>query len=213
MEVGDSRGRVHIVDDDPSFATAIARRLKQAAYDVATYASAQQFLDRLPTGDEPACIILDVRLPELDGPSVQKQLSELGSTLPIIIVTGYADTRIVVQTLKAGALDFLAKPVASHDLLEAVEKALRHHQSLAAQRRTLDGIRARLATLTRRERQVFDLVVRGNVNKEIARTLGTTERTIKAHRVRVKEKMQVRTLPELVSLAERVGVLARPAAD
>ena len=107
MELGDSRGRVHIVDDDPSFATAIARRLKQAGYDVATYTSARQLLDRLPTGNEPSCIILDVRMPGLDGPALQKRLSELGSTMPIVFLTAYADTRTVVQTLKAGALDFL----------------------------------------------------------------------------------------------------------
>ena len=117
-------GRIHIVDDDPSFRTAMERRLKQAGYNVATYTSAQQLLDRLPTGNEPSCIILDVQMPGLDGPALQKRLSELGSTLPIIFLTGHADTPTVVQTLKAGAQDFLTKPVASDDTACAVEKAL-----------------------------------------------------------------------------------------
>ena len=205
MEPEHSQRRVHIVDDDASLRVAMGRRLTQAGYTVTTCATAQHLLDNLPTGNEPGCIILDVRLPGLDGPALQRRLGELGSTMPIIFLTGYADTRIVVQTLKAGALDFLAKPVASDDLLHAVEKALRHHQALLDQRGTLDGIRARLAMLSPRERQVFDLIIRGNTNKAIGRALDCTERTVKAHRQKVMEKMQAQTLAELVSLAERVG--------
>jgi FixJ family two-component response regulator len=110
-----------------------------------------------------------------------------------------------VQAIKAGADDFLTKPVTSDDLFRAIEKALAHHQTLRGLQDKMDGMRARLGRLTPRERQVFDLVVRGNINKQIAHTLGATERTIKAHRHRVMEKMQVQTLAELVSLAERVG--------
>ena len=117
MELGHSRGRVHVVDDEGSFATAIARRLKQAGYEVATYASAQQLLDQLPTSNEPSCLILDVHMPGLDGPALQTRLNELGATLPIIFLTGHADTPTVVRTLKAGAHDFLTKPVASGELL------------------------------------------------------------------------------------------------
>jgi len=200
-----SLGRVLIVDDDASLRVAMGRRLTQAGYTVTTYATAQHLLDNMPTGNEPGCIILDIRLPDLDGPALQRRLGELGSTMPIIILTGYADTRTVVQTLKAGALDFLTKPVTSDDLLAAVEKAIRYHQALHAQQSTLDGIRARLATLTPRERQVFALIIRSNTNKAIGRVLGCTERTVKAHRHRLMEKMQVRTLAELVSLAKRIG--------
>ena len=110
----------------------------------------------------PSCIILDVRMPGLDGPALQKRLGELGSTLPIIFLTGHADTRVVVQTLKAGAHDFLTKPVASHELLRAIEKALAHHEALRDLQSILDDVRARIATLTPRERQVFELVIRGN---------------------------------------------------
>jgi FixJ family two-component response regulator len=200
-----SLGRVLIVDDDASLRVAMGRRLTQAGYSATTYATAQALLDNMPSDDGPGCIILDVRLPDLDGPTLQARLAELGSTVPIIFLTAYADTRTVVQTLKAGALDFLTKPVNADDLLAAVEKALRHHLALLDQRGTLDGIRARLATLTRRERQVFDLIIRGNSNKRIGLALDCTERTVKAHRLKVMEKMQAQTLAELVSLAERCG--------
>ena len=129
MEPGHCRGRIHVVDDDPSFVKAMERRLKLAGYDVATYASAQHLLDSLPTGNGPSCIILDVRMPGLDGPALQKRLGELGATLPIIFLTGHADTPTVVKAIKAGAHDFLTKPVASDDLLRAIERAFAHHQA------------------------------------------------------------------------------------
>ena len=115
-------GLVHIVDDDQFFLTAMERRLTQADYEVATYATAQQLLDNLPTDTMASCLLIDVRLPDLDGPALQQRLGELGSTLPIIFLTAYADTRLVVKALKAGAYDFLTKPVASDDLLHAVER-------------------------------------------------------------------------------------------
>jgi FixJ family two-component response regulator len=146
----------------------------------------------------------------LDGPALQKRLSELGSTMPIIFLTGYADTPTVVRTVKAGAHDFLTKPVQGDELLRTLEKALADQQAWRDQQSALDSIRARLATLSPRERQVFELVIRGKLNKQIAHTLGTAARTIKAHRSKVMEKMQVQSLAELVSLAERVGVLNGP---
>jgi len=206
-------GLVHIVDDDASFATAMERRLKHVGYEVATYASAQHLLDRLPSESIPSCILLDVRIPGLDGPALQVRLSELGSTLPIIFLTGYPDVRTTVRTIKAGAEDFLTKPVTSDDLCRAIERAFAHHRTSRDLQNKLDGIRARIGGLTPRERQVFELIVRGNTNKQIARALGGAERTVKAHRHRVMEKMQVQTLAELVSVAERVGVLAPGEAD
>ncbi|MFC7701741.1 response regulator transcription factor [Bradyrhizobium sp. GCM10028915] len=200
-------GFVHIVDDDQSFRTAIERRLKKAGYKVETYACAQQLLDHLPTSDEPSCIILDVRMPGVDGPALQKRLGELSSPLPIIFLTGVPNIPATVQAIKAGADDFLTKPVNSDDLFRAIERACAHHQTLRGLKEKMDDTRARLGRLTPRERQVFDLVVRGNMNKQIAHTLGTTERTIKAHRHGVMEKLQVRSLAELVSLAERIGLL------
>ena len=127
MELGHSRGRIHVVDDDPSFLTAMERRLKQAGYDVVTYPSALHFLVNLATESVPSCIILDVRMPNLDGLALQKRLSELGSTLPVIFLSGYLDIPVTVQAIKAGAHDFLTKPVASDDLLRAIERALAHY--------------------------------------------------------------------------------------
>jgi FixJ family two-component response regulator len=202
------QGLVHIVDDDASFRTATERRLKHAGYEVATYGSAEHLLDRLPSDSVSGCILLDVRIPGLSGPELQERLSELGSTLPIIFLTGYPDVRTTVRTIKAGAEDFLTKPVSSDRLLQAVERAIAHHNAKYRLKNSLDVVRAHIAALTPRERQVFELVIRGKTNKGIANTLGGTERTIKAHRHRVMEKMQVRSLAELVSLAERIGVLA-----
>ena len=199
--------RVHIVDDDDSFRTAMARRLKNAGYEVAVYPSAQDLLDRLPNENEPGCILLDVRIPGLSGPELQERLSELGSTLPIVFLSGYADVQTTVRAIKGGAEDFLTKPVSSEDLFAAVERALAHQLAARGPRDKLDSVRAHIAKLTPREREVFELVVRGNTNKQVGKLLGTTERTIKAHRHRVMEKMQVQSLAELVSLAERAGML------
>jgi FixJ family two-component response regulator len=143
----------------------------------------------------------------LDGPALQTRLSELGSMLPIIFLTGHPDIPTTVQAIKAGADDFLTKPVSSNELLQAVERAIAHHEMTRGLKTKLDIVRAHIATLTPRERQVFELVIRGETNKQSARALGCTERTIKAHRQRVMEKMQVQSLAELVSLAERLGVL------
>src|SRR6266404_4248436 len=201
-------GVVHVVDDDASFRTAMERRLKKAGYEVATYASGQHLLDRLPNESELGCILLDVRIPGLSGPELQGRLSELGSTLPIVFLTGHPDVPTTVRTIKAGAEDYLTKPVSSDDLLHAIERALAHHEAARGLKNKLDVVRAHVSKLTPREREVFELVVRGKTNKQVANTLGAAERTIKAHRQRVMEKMQVQSLAELVSLAERVGVMS-----
>lgn len=201
-------GLVHIVDDDPSFLTAMERHLKHAGYQVAAYSSAQELLDRLPSDGIPGCILLDVQMPDLDGSALQRKLVELGSALPIIFLSGHTDIPLTVRAIKAGARDFLSKPASSEDLLRAIAGALAHHQSTLDLQNKISAARARLATLTPRERQVFNFIVRGKINKQIAHALGTTERTIKAHRHGVMEKMQVRSLAELVSLAERIGALS-----
>ena len=199
-------GVVYVVDDDASFRTAIERRLKNAGYEVVAYPSAQRLLDNLPDESRPSCILLDVQIPGLSGPDLQARLSDLDSTLPIVFLTGHGDIPTTVQTIKAGAQDFLTKPVSSDQLLGAVERALANHQTVRDRRDRLDIQRALITSLTPRERQVFELVVRGKINKQIAAQLGTTERTIKAHRQKVMEKMKVQTLAELVSTAERLGM-------
>jgi RNA polymerase sigma factor (sigma-70 family) len=184
------------------------RRSKIAGYEVATYPSASHLLDRLPIDSAPGCILLDVRLPDLSGPEVQDRLRELGSTLPIVFLTGYPDIPITVLAVKAGAEDFLTKPVSPEDLLAAVERAIARHEAARSRKVKLEGVNALFARLTPRERQVLELIVRGQTNKHVARELGPTERTVKAHRQRVMEKMQVRSIAELVSLAERAGILS-----
>ena len=200
-------GLVHVIDDDASFRTAIERRLKLAGYDVETYSSAQQLLDRLPVAENPGCILLDVQMPGLNGLDLQSRLTERGSILPIVFVTGYADTPSTVRAIKAGAEDVLTKPTSSALLIDAIERALARYESARYQQSELDSLRGLVATLTPRERQVFCLIVRGKINKQIAHELGTTERTVKAHRHQVMEKMQVDSLAELVSNAERLGML------
>lgn len=200
-------GLVHVIDDDASFRTAIERRLKIAGYDVETYSSAQQLLDHLPDVERPGCILLDVQMPGLSGLDLQSRLIERGSILPIIFVTGYADTPATVRAIKAGAEDFLTKPASSGQLIDAIERAMARYESSRHQRNEINSFRGLVATLTPRERQVFNLIVRGKINKQIAYELGTTERTVKAHRHQVMEKMQVHYLAELVSNAERLGML------
>ena len=132
---------VHIVDDDASFRTAMERRLKHAGYEVATYASAQHLLDRLPSEGEQGCILLDVRIPEMSGPELQERLNELGSTLPIIFLTGYLDVRTTVKTVKAGAEDFLTKLIPSDQLIQAIGRAIAHHNETRGLKSKLDLVR------------------------------------------------------------------------
>jgi FixJ family two-component response regulator len=198
---------VHIVDDDAALRRAIKRRLEIAGYEVADYPSGQHLLDNLTGESELGCVLLDVRMPGLSGLQLHDRLRELGSTLPIIFLTGHPDIRTTVQAMKAGAEDFLIKPVASDALLLAVERAVARHEVARDRKAKLETVRDHIARLSRREREVFELVVRGHTNKQAANALGTTERTIKAHRQQVMEKMRVRSIAELVSLAERVGVL------
>ena len=200
-------GLVHVIDDDASFRAAVERRLKLAGYDVETYSSAQQLLDRLPDAETRGCILLDVQMPGLSGLELQNRLIERGSILPIVFVTGYADTPTTVRAIKAGAEDFLTKPASSEQLIDAIERAMARYEAARRQRSEFNSLCGLVATLTPRERQVFNLIVRGKINKQIAHELGTTERTVKAHRHQVMEKMQVHSLAELVSNAERLGVL------
>jgi FixJ family two-component response regulator len=206
-------GFVHVVDDDASFRTAIKRLLEKTGYPVVTYASAQQLLDQRPDENSGGCILLDVRMPGLSGPELQSRLTELGWTLPIVFLTGYPDINVTVKAIKSGADNFLVKPVSSDELLRAIETALARHETERAPRGELAALRARLSTLTPRQRQVLEFIVRGKTNKHVARDLGSSERTIKAHRQVIMEKMKVQSLAQLVTVAERLGVLNPPRDD
>ena len=199
---------VHIVDDDASFRTSTERLLRASGYAVETYDSAQQLLTRLPDDPGVSCILLDIQMPGIGGPELQNRLNAFGAAPPIIFLTGHADIPTTVHVIKAGADDLLTKPVEKEILVGAIERALARVRALQARHEQLVPLRALLNRLTPRERQVFERVARGRMNKEIARELGTTERTIKAHRHQVMEKMKVASLAELVIVAERLEVLA-----
>jgi FixJ family two-component response regulator len=197
---------IHVVDDDASFRTAISRVLSASGFEVALYESAQQLLDAPPAG-KAGCILLDVQMSGLSGPQLQERLAELGNRLPIIFLTGHGDIPTSVRTIKAGAQDFLTKPVPKVQLLDTIKCALDRYEKLQVQDLRASALRSRVARLTPREREVFELVVRGRLNKQIAHDLGTSERTIKAHRHQVMEKCEVKSLAELVITAERMGIV------
>jgi RNA polymerase sigma factor (sigma-70 family) len=199
---------VHVVDDDASFRTAISRLLRASGYEVEAYESAHELLVRLPREEPPSCILLDVQIPGLSGPDLQTRLGELGSALPIVFLTGHGDIPTSVQAIKAGAEDFLTKPVSRQKLLDAIERAMARYRATRDRKDRLKALGSLLDRLTPRERQVFDLVVRGRMNKQIAFELGMTERTVKAHRHNVMTKMRVRTVAELVSIAEQLGTMS-----
>ena len=171
------------------------------------YKLAEQLLERLPDDPHPSCILLDVKIPGLSGPELQDRLAELGSTLPIVFLTGHGDVPTTVRAIKAGAEDFLTKPVPKDKLIDAIERAVARSRAMREKSDQLIALQALISTLTPRERQVFEQVARGRMNKQIARDLGTTERTIKAHRQRVMEKLRAKSLAELVLIAERLGIL------
>jgi FixJ family two-component response regulator len=197
---------VHVVDDNASFRRAVARLLRTAGYQVALYESGEQFLDD-PSSKEPGCILLDVLMSGLSGLELQARLSQLDSILPIIFLTGCGDVPSSVSAIKAGAQDFLLKPFEENALLEAIEHALTRYWERREQQDRLNALWALVRTLTPRESQVFNLVVRGLLCKQIAYDLGATERTIKAHRQSIMHKLHVQSLAEAVSIAERLGVL------
>ncbi len=197
---------VHVVDDDASFRTAIARLLGASGYQVALYGSASELLEKLP-GGAPGCILLDVKMSGLDGPQLQERLGEIGHRLPIVFLTGYGDVPTSVRAIKAGAEDFLTKPVSKRDLFAAIERALSRYEEIRGQDSRIAALQSLVARLTPREKEVFALVVRGKLNKQIAHELHIAERTIKAHRQQVMEKCEVQTLAALVLIAERLGIL------
>lgn len=212
MGTNDVVPTIHVVDDDLSFRGAVRRLLLACGYEVVLYESADELLEKLPS-PERGCILLDVKMPGVSGPQLQERLAAMGYTVPIVFMTGHGDLPTSVRAIKAGAEDFLAKPVDKDTLLEAIERALRHYDDAHERQVRLQVLRELLGTLTPREREVFGLVVRGKLNKQIAHELGTSERTIKAHRHSIMLKLQVRSLAELVSLAERLDVLGGPRAS
>jgi FixJ family two-component response regulator len=200
---------VHVVDDDKGMLSALSTLLKAAGYEVRTYASAGDFLLARP--ESPGCVILDVRMPGQSGLDMQEVLAAAEAPLPVVFLTAHGDIPMSVRAVRAGAVDFLTKPVKRATLLAAVDTALARDAEHHAEREELRALRSRYDRLTAREREVLALVVTGHLNKQTAGALGIAERTVKVHRVRVMEKMQVASLAELVHLAGRLGLgLAGP---
>lgn len=198
---------VFLVDDDASVRKALSRLLKSAGYQVQSFASAREFLEaHVAEVADQGCLVLDVSMPGLNGFDLQKKLAATSAVLPVIFITGHGDIPMSVRAMKAGAVDFLPKPVNDKTLLAAVEQALARAEREVGERTELASVQRRVASLTPREREVMALVVRGFLNKQIAFELGTVEKTVKVHRARVMEKMAARSLPELVRLAERAGM-------
>ena len=192
---------IHIIDDDSSIRTALSRLLRAAGYEVRTYASAGEFLIE-ERGAGPACVVLDVQMPGPSGLDLQKKLGTGDDPLPIIFLTGHGDIPMSVRAMRAGAVDFLTKPVKREALLSAVQAALAADGDRRAARDRVQHVRTRFDTLTAREREVFGRVVAGMLNKQIAAELNCSIRTVKIHRARTMEKMQVDSLADLVRTAE-----------
>jgi len=195
---------VFVVDDDPDVLKGLARLLRSAGLEVATFSSPSEFLEQHDLRAA-GCLVLDLAMPGLNGLELQEALTAKGSAIPIIFLTGRGDIPMSVQAMKGGALDFLTKPVNDEDLLKTVAAALEKDRFQRQSSAELDEIHERLATLTPREREVLTHVVSGQLNKQIANDLGTVEKTIKVHRARVMEKMKVNSVAELVRLTERLG--------
>jgi FixJ family two-component response regulator len=196
---------VHVVDDDAPMRTGLCRLLEAAGYEARAYASAGDFLVADP-GDGIGCVLLDVRMPGPSGLDLQQALARRHEPLPVVFLTGHGDIPTTVRALKAGASDFLTKPVKRETLLAAVESALAQDAARRMERDELRVLRARYETLTPREREVLAQVVAGKLNKQIAGDIGAAERTVKAHRAQVMEKMQVGSLAELVRVASRLAL-------
>ena len=203
---------VSVVDDDALVLRSLGRLLRSAGFAVRTYPSAQAFLAQ-PADAAPGCVVLDLSMPGLNGMELQEELAARGSTLPVVFLTGHGDVPTSFQAMKRGAADFLTKPVDEKDLLAAIQHAFERGRALRKTRSETAEIERRLASLTPREREVLVHIVAGKRNKQVAIELGTVEKTIKVHRARAMEKMQARSLAELVRLAERAGIRGIPAED
>jgi len=196
---------VFVVDDYAPGRRSISRLLRAAGFAVTAFASAKEFLAQYDA-EAPGCLVLDLAMPAGSGLELQGLLADRGSLLPIIFLTAYGDIPKSVQAMKLGASDFLTKPVNDEDLLAAVRVAIEKNRALRRDEEELSEIRAHLATLTPREREVLEYVVAGKLNKQIAGELGTVEQTVKIHRAHVMQKMRVQSVAELVRMTERCGI-------
>jgi len=199
---------VFIVDDDAQVRESLKDLIRSVGLRVELFASAQEFL-RAQHPDAPTCLVLDVRMPGLSGLDLQKQASEAGLEIPIIFITGHGDIPMTVRAMKAGAIEFLSKPFRDQDLLDAIQQALERSRKAREQQAVTKELRRRFASLTSRQREVMERVVAGLINKETGAELGISEKTVKIQRHQVMEKMGARSLPELVRMADSLGIIGR----
>ena len=199
---------VFVVDDDASVREALERLIRSAALRVEAFASAEEFLNR-PRADAPSCLVLDVRLPQLSGLDLQRRMVEANNEIPIVFITGHGDIPTTVRAMKAGAVEFLTKPLVDGDVLESIRQAIAGDRAAREHRAETADLRARYASLTPREQEVMAWVVSGLLNKQIAGELGISEETVKVHRGHVMRKMAADSLAELVRMSERLGVSRR----
>jgi FixJ family two-component response regulator len=196
---------VYVVDDDDAVRSSLMRLLRAAGCQAEGFASAEDFLAQGPRSGA-GCVLLDVQMPGMDGLQLLEAMAEAGIALPVVFLTGRGTIPMGVRAMKQGAVDFLVKPVVEEELFRALEAAVERQRSESSSRDMRAAIRARLGQLTARERQVLDGVVRGRLNKQIAYDLGISEKTVKAHRGKVMEKMAAHTVAELVHMCDEIGL-------
>ena len=199
------RSTVFVVDDDVSLREALRSLIRSVGLQVAVFGSVPEFLDgKRPA--VPSCLVLDIRLPGISGLDFQRKLAEANDSIPIIFITGHGDIPMSVRAMKAGAIEFLTKPFRDQDLLDAIHLALERDRSRREQELEIATLRKHFDQLTPREREVLPLVVSGLPNKQIAAEIGTSETTVKVHRGQLMRKMEANSLPDLVRMAERIGI-------
>ncbi len=206
----DSERIVAVVDDDPSAREGLSSLLRSAGLRVETFASGQQFLSR-GGADAPSCLVLDLQLPGLSGLELQKHMAEAGQEIPIVFLTGHGNIPASVQAMKAGAVEFLTKPVDDRELLQAIQEAVERDRRNREQHAEMRELRERYESLTPREQEVMQQVVSGLLNKQVASELNITEYTVKIHRAHVMRKMHANSLADLVRMAESLGISSRRA--
>jgi FixJ family two-component response regulator len=204
-QMDEIRPIIYVVDDEPTVATSLHRLICSVGLVAQTFTSAQEFLNA-KLQDTPGCLVLDVRMPGMSGLEVQQRLAAAGISLPVIFLTGHADIEMTVRAMKAGAIEFLTKPFHEQQLLDAIQAALQRHRIEIKNRAERSALQSRYDSLTPREREVFPLVTKGLLNKQIAAELGASEKTIKIHRAQVMRKMNAGSLADLVRMAEKLQI-------